>query len=356
MTKMIYLHIGTHKTGSTIIQNYLRKYQQNLITNDSIYYLPLDPIFKTIPGLDEESSAIVTACRKKFLTQIKVYEKKQPTSYIMSYEGFSGSVRHGYINSGVVASMLAKIFQGYDIRIIVYLRQQDQFIESMYTQLIHQGESLSFPEYLETLSQQSFNWLTLLKSYAKVFGKESLYVKPYSREYLPEHDSIIRQFLRTIGAEWVEGSSTRSLQGNVGYSRGALELARRCNVFLEPEGKVRLRNLLQETNARLPSEKSSFFSGTERKTYLELYATSNTIVVEQYMDLAGKDHFNSAGNVNGQDIIPHHEESASVAIILALIGKNGLLSNKEPHFIKFIREIEERSLKWLRRIRKLWLR
>ena len=63
--------------------------------------------------------------------------------FVTSWEGFSGNPRLAYQNANAVASMLRESTKSLDVRIIVYLRRQDEFVESMYTQTIHEGGSFA---------------------------------------------------------------------------------------------------------------------------------------------------------------------------------------------------------------------
>src|SRR5690625_7585565 len=101
-------------------------------------------------------------------------KKKQNLLYLIISEHFSGNPFIGFSNVHIIAETLWEITKDLDldIYIIVYLRRQDDFIESMYTQSIHLGDSHSFEEFINGFDESAFDWEYILDSYSKWFGKD----------------------------------------------------------------------------------------------------------------------------------------------------------------------------------------
>ncbi|MGD8458533.1 MAG: hypothetical protein PVF83_19320, partial [Anaerolineales bacterium] len=184
----IFLHIGTHKTGSTAIQKSLLKGKEKL-RDEKIVYLTQLPARKNIEKLSVLDSDIISSSREFFLRKIAPYPAS--TRFVMSYEGYSGDVFRGYLNSEIVAESLRRITEGCEVEIIVFLRRQDLFIESMYTQTIHQGQTWSFNDFLTTFDNSSFNWYLLLSNYAKYFYKSRITVRRYEKKHLMNQNSVV---------------------------------------------------------------------------------------------------------------------------------------------------------------------
>ncbi len=278
----LFIHIGTHKTGTTAIQSALKESRARL-ESEGINYLQIP-------------RAILADWTKKPLGEQEIYDgrnflkkavekcrKDDFSRFIISSEAFSGTVYQGYKNSRLVSENLRAVTSGFDVNIIVYLRRQDDFIESMYTQMIHEGRSISFRDYVDQLDNLSFRWDLLLNDYARSFDKNNIIVRRYHKKYLPNKESILNEFGGLIGARSLSLESN-SRPTNQGYSRDALEIARLINPHLTKDDRREFRQLLQRTQTKEPFDNYSFFSWEERESILSRYSDSNSIVAKGYFD------------------------------------------------------------------------
>lgn len=205
------------------------------------------------------------------------------TRYLMSWEGFSGNYSSGYSNSNAVAENIRMATKNIDVKIIVYLRSQDDFIESLYTQEIHGGKSFAFQEFVSSLPSKSFNWEIFLASFEKQFGENNMIVRKYNKAFLPEPDSLFKDFYGLIGINYEELFSPEiPLTPNRGYSRNALKIARVCNPYLDSDEKKLLRKTLQSISAKQAFERYSFWSDLDRYKLLAEVEQSNNAVAKKY--------------------------------------------------------------------------
>src|SRR6056297_1032575 len=150
--RTLYLHIGTWKTGSTTLQFYLNHFKKEL-KKENIYYLSgSDKIVtddRIIRKFKEINTDYIKESRQKFKQIVSRYDDSN-ASFVSSAEEFSGDPFTGYKNGHLVAEMLHRITEGLDldVQIIIYLRRQDDFFESLYTHSIYLGKSHSFNEFL----------------------------------------------------------------------------------------------------------------------------------------------------------------------------------------------------------------
>ncbi len=135
----LFMHIGTYKTGSTALQQWLRINSNYLKSND-ILYIPKSYNFlrKTING-DKNCNYIELKDVRQSL--FKTSRKENNKTLVISSEHLSGDPKYGYIDSLAIARTMKEITSGLNLQIfiIVYLRRQDNFFESLYTEMIHQG-------------------------------------------------------------------------------------------------------------------------------------------------------------------------------------------------------------------------
>lgn len=284
-----YIHIGTWKTGSSTIQFNLHSAKKQL-QDEGLFYLSKgdkmvvdDGVIRGFEKLEEE---YIRESRYKLKRILEEKLKKNPSMrFIASAEEFSGDPFKAFSNSDWVAKNLFEITKdlNLDIKIIVYLRRQDEFVESMYTQSIHLGASHSFEEFLSKYTPGAFDWYRLIDSYAQIFGKANIIVRRYHKEFLPENDSLIHQMGDILQSKTLKnfvGTNPR----NRGLTRDALEITRITNKYLNKDDQYLLRNIFQETNAKMPFESYAFFSDDERIAFVNGYVGTNSRVAKEYVD------------------------------------------------------------------------
>lgn len=185
MQAPLFIHIGTHKTGSTAIQRAFRADEKALRKEGLVRLRSCDRI--ALPSLDAtELEAMTSSLREEAGGQAG-----RPMRFLMTSEGFSGDPMTGYADAPVVASRLRAATHGFDARIILFLRRQDDFIESWYTQRIHEGRSETFDEFLQLIRLEEMSWLRLAEAYAAEFGRENIIVRRYHKAFYPEPADLL---------------------------------------------------------------------------------------------------------------------------------------------------------------------
>ena len=280
--KRLFLHIGTHKTGSTAIQHALQAHVK-LLRKHGYALVPRFQAARELMRISCEDPQIIDHARDQFQRSLRYHRKYREDKLIMSWEGFSGDPWAGYTNSEIIAKSLRKITSGLDVTIIVYLRRQDEFLESLYAQHIQRGYSLSFNEYLDQIKPSYFDWEFLLQNYAKHFGKKNILPRRYHKVFLPTKSSLLDDFSRAIEIPF-HLTLPGNCQRNSSMSRQALEIARLANPHLSPDEQKCLRTLLQESNAKHLFSGFGFFSSSSRSEFLSRYKASNAFVCTEYFD------------------------------------------------------------------------
>lgn len=284
----LFIHIGTWKTGSSTIQFNLFKVRSEL-EKEGFFYLCKDDKMvergEPIREFTELREGYVKRSREKFKRILNEQKSKnKDIHFISSGEEYSGNPFLGFKNVGAVAENLYHIAKGLglDIRIIVYLRRQDDFFESLYQQTIRLGDSHSFREFLEKFDSSHFNWQNMIQVYADLFGKENIIVRRYHKKYLPEENSLVQDFGKVIGSEVVANYQSTTSK-NKGFSRDTLEIMKIMNAYFEGDERFKLRKIFDQVNSKLPFENYSFFTANERAVFLKKYEKSNAAVAKEYL-------------------------------------------------------------------------
>jgi len=198
MSRICFLHAGTHKSGSTYLQNFLQSNEYALaveglyvpvagrvspsghhniaweLTGDTRY----NPIHGTVSDLLAELSS-VSASRA-----------------CVSSEDFE----YLYGNPQALKTFRSRLNEiGYAVKVLFYLRPQAEYAESLYAEFVRHGFMLDFPEFLELFAASKLkkcptsDYSVLLDPFADVFGTDNIIVRRFWNARGP--DRILIDFL-----------------------------------------------------------------------------------------------------------------------------------------------------------------
>ena len=326
----LYFHIGTHKTGSSALQSVFRDTEKEL-RNEKTAYLGAPAYHQSFGLATEFDKELVDKYTKDLRTQIKRERYLFGCNkFIVSSEAFSGNANSGYTNAFYIAKMLKNVADRLNINtaVILYLRRQDDFIQSLYTQRIHEGFSYTFDQFMhDKIDIESFNWLKLTEHYKTQFGDKAFVVKRYGRQYLPQKNSLINQFGEIVGSETLKSyTSTRMV--NRSMSRDALEIARIANEYLNDTEKKRLRKLLQKISPKSLFGNHDFMNYRQREQIYNLCKVNNAVVACEYFD--EKELFPQPIESSNEDVYKGLSNEAIIIHLIKMILESENKENKEP--------------------------
>jgi FtsZ-binding cell division protein ZapB len=301
--KTLYLHIGTTKTGTSSIQEFLQENREALTrqgycfpkaqrkyphtcSNRNAHFLTADYFLEDgSHNTDLEKEVLLEGmshllqCFEQFDNIILSEEAIWRVSARTRKELFPYLLEHSQKN-------------GYTVKIVVYLRRQDAYIISNWNQCIKHCTSPHRTATLEDRVEQIIRKEKYVVNYAKrldeisgFFGKENLIV----RRYEPDswyHGSIIEDFLHAIGIELTEDFLPPARMVNLSLQGNTIEIQRIINkddtlttnecVYF---GK-NLRRLAPESGQRYPC---SMLSREETENLLKKFKTGNSRVAKEYI-------------------------------------------------------------------------
>ena len=186
MSKTIFLHIGTLKTGTSAIQDFLVLNRKALSKQGILYpQKSRRDYFKTRDG-----ETIVPAQKFKNYQKLVHLSRTKDRHVILSNEAFSLMYD---------ASAIKAAIGDVETVIICYLRRQDDFIQSYYNQEVKlAGNYRKIKAYQPPTT---LDYYELLDRWARIFGRENIIVRLYEKQQFKDQDLIV-DFLTLFGIEW----------------------------------------------------------------------------------------------------------------------------------------------------------
>ena len=239
----IILHIGTEKTGTTTLQQFLFDNQKRLLKQHILHprclagnyhskiavYADGGPHTSDLSAHHSLQSPADIERMKTTLTQNIAAEikKTNPKKITLSNEHCSSRlVDSGAI--GVLKDFLSSISP--NIQIVLYLRRQDEFFLSSYATAIKSGKTtqLELPTNLDNVEwvQSRYRYRPLIDRWIDVFGKENITLRVFDPAMLFEND-IIQDFMKTTGIQ--PGNFVQPVRQNESVSADILEFLRILN-------------------------------------------------------------------------------------------------------------------------------
>lgn len=304
LTKMgrLYLHIGTPKTGTSMIQFFMAKNQGILLRKGYTY-----PDFEfTFEGIGQNRNAHFLTHEYYDDDKNRLYDEEKK----LQEQGFSRLLDELRQNENVVMSdehiwtgyrvmenfwenLVKRVTEaGHELKVIVYLRRQDAYIQSYWAQLVKETSKESFSAYIKKKhyykSRMDYN--TELDVIANIVGRENLIVRIYEKgQYYGGNGSLVEDFLHVIGLEMTEEykGSERIVNGSI--SGDCLEVKRILNRM--PEFRARknfLIPVMQKVTSREGKSSDYFraacFAEGQRKEFLEQFREGNEAVARKYLN------------------------------------------------------------------------
>ncbi len=208
------IHIGTGKTGTSSIQNFLYENRKKLSEDFSLFY----PEYG-LTNLNHYGEMI--HAHYPVVPWIKGRETKKLEKLFNSIKASGCGISviscenlYHHLASEDIA-FLAEVSKGFSVEIVCYVRRQDLYMESAWKQQVKIGVlHTPFPEFLKQHTQPQFlekvhdNYYRMLQPWSANFGLEAIKVRAFDKSEWVNED-LIDDFLSTCGLE--EGTALATL-------------------------------------------------------------------------------------------------------------------------------------------------
>ncbi|HID0200225.1 hypothetical protein [Campylobacter coli] len=313
-----YIHIGTPKTGTTVIQKFFKLNRSKILNKYILYPKTVgDEHHQTLAGFAYNISRLTT--HRKHLKLYNNYEYINYRKKILKKlkEEICG-INEIVFSSEVFQEQLSKreiyrlkkylIFLGFtEVKIIVYLRNTPELFKSLCSMFCKNNEKsiINLLPYDNSRIHHICNHKQTLQWWGEIFGKENLIVRLFDNNEFYQGD-LLKDFIHSIGLEWDDEFIIPPKQ-NESLDLLGIELLRRVNSI------------------------SSRYTGVQPfiKTFCEKHFTSKDFhlkfqppkeVVQSYID-----YFEESNEWVRKEFFPHKER---------LFPKKNLSNYKENYELK----------------------
>lgn len=306
MDKVIYIHIGTTKTGTSSIQNFL--YLNRAVLAKKGYCFKRMPIIRYEQADRNRNGMFLGAHRRLFLVgpipmkirdkilnmglkQVRTWLKQYPAVILTDESLWNSFQRTDFRNLKRIKALADE--NGVGLKLVVYFRPQEDWLESTYRQGIKKCKSgKNRPEWKEYVKHPEIwpktDYYEGLCRLSEVVGKDNIIVRVYDRKEFPE-GKVENDFLQAIGLEPTEEYKFSAEEKNTSLSPNYIEIKRILN-NLEGVGKITHKDLIYGQTATeacsrnlRKSSKETFMSADERAMIRDLYEEGNKKILKEYL-------------------------------------------------------------------------
>jgi hypothetical protein len=293
--KELYMHIGQSKTGSSALQVFL-KMNRELLMKKGIYYPILDGEYalreknstmsgnaagllkldKPLEQFDELDVEYMYKIENLFAHNERV---------LLSNENIWSSSPHLYKN---IKSVIGKLCR---VKIIVYVRRQDERLESDWNQGVKSFRVKDNCNEFVDKNISKFAYYKHLNEISEIVGKENVIVKIYDSQKSSVGNNIFIDFMSIFDINDISEFKLPEYQVNPSLGKNMVEIKRILNTI--PSSMVldnEIRKILRECtdfarNTDAIKKKPNFLTFEQRKDILEKFEEDNIKIGKEYFGI-----------------------------------------------------------------------
>jgi len=315
---MLIIHVGTPKTGTKALQEHLRSNSDALL-EQGIRYVRAGREKGRGTSHNDLARAIRDRADDTVWDRLR-NELAKSTSRInvISAEGL------WLRDPAVLKSRLPDVE---DLRIVVYLRRQDRYLQSLYMQTVSAGRPDDFAAWRKSVPDRG-RYLDCVDDWAEAFGDEAIVIRPYERNGVAD---TVGDFSRLIGAEGLDVD--REIHRNPSPRQELLQFIRALNTLDLDVDEHRLFKALIARNTAY-GRSCDLLTYEESAALLANYAEDNRILIEEYYQDKSSPLFPELAPFEGPErwnpeSEQYHALTADVLDVLIDFVAGGLVSRKK---------------------------
>lgn len=285
---MKHIHLGSWKTGTTLIQSILRK-NAKLLAADNVAFA------------DQKSEAHVNSFSPHYRTYLKsllsgredstalaksiaAFDRLTPPgsrATIHSWEPFLGhplrsSRQHLYV-AEAAARWFEPIVEKEECLFTIYVRKQADFLEAMYAQEVRKARFLKgIDEFLNELCPSDLSWLPVVTPFINRFGTDRVRVIPFET-IKTGADAFLDTFFAPLQLPKLSYHIDHS---NPSFSHKAIEIARLTYPIIDASEIAKFEQFLVTNYSNLTHPRADFLGSSRRKDIMKSCTQANKLLFE----------------------------------------------------------------------------
>ena len=290
--KTIYLHIGVPKTGSSTIQKGLYHNRKRLKRHGFLY--PQSGLIGTNHKNIFFELTSMEDHRTKFIPQSGNLLDLAQEITDTRFKKIIISAEHFALFSSSQINTLQQALSPFATKVVVYLRRQDQVIQSGWSQnakrlVTKKSLDQNIDEEIST-NKSVYHYDYLLNKWAKTFGKENLILRIFEPDHLSGH--IFHDFLKICGIEAVDKfPAPNSTNVSPGYKTLGLiqEISNRLDFEnIDPITRVQIGKEIERYCDQLGWDQDEKFNAIDEPTFNRImthFRPGNKKVAQEYLGM-----------------------------------------------------------------------
>lgn len=283
--KTLVLHIGMGKTGTTALQRYFTA-NRKLLADRGILY----PEYGTMVGAHH----LLSPHRPPSLVKNWTFKEVNEWAPLLALEAPENVLISSELmvsaDSEKVVAFCNSLKKWFDLKIVIYLRRQDDIITASYQQQIKAGTQWHTIDTIFDRKVALYNYERIIEPWSQAAGSENIIVRPYERQQF-FHKDICHDFLHHVfSMENFRSFTSTQENPNPRFSRTAREYKRQINSSINDREKNKQFNkLLMQYSAEFDQNsaqryrKESTLSPEQRLEAIEKNEASNRAVASRYL-------------------------------------------------------------------------
>jgi hypothetical protein len=239
-------HIGAHKTGTTVIQQFLAANRPRLRERGVVYLgRPLlDGFAKNKSERDPRDGPL--ALRLAELSAAGRTEAVIGSCENLLGAPFTRDSDELYPKAAERISALRRVLEPYDATIIITVRPQADFLQSYYLQTINQGEHATFDEWFARRNLAELSWRPLIETAREAFGQSAVHVIDFELLRNGGPEAYLAEFM-AVADPGRPIAITAPEADNASLSARGLQIALAMNpLLIDKDERVATRKFLQQ--------------------------------------------------------------------------------------------------------------
>jgi len=243
MKKTLVAHLGAHKTATSLVQKYF-KAKTKYYRKQGIQFLSREQVSPYISWGDK-----IVKNGDKFRDYLNEQAAKTTADHLMfSNENILGRPfpdREGlYPNHEPIVKSLKAATGAFNTKIVYGIRPQVDFLQSYYLQRVHQGDFMTFNQFLDEIDLDTISWRPMIECLQDTFGKDNVIVLDFSLIKMGQN-KFIQHFLDVSIRPGIVIDEDYDEVHNPSISDRGLHLALRINPLLRKGETGNVRRFLQ---------------------------------------------------------------------------------------------------------------